>query len=97
VVGEAGGLIRAGVSLCCCCCCCCCCSCLLLAEMEAFAQQRSRFYQQVNENGMVKQELDILEPNTVVYKMIGPVLMRQDLDEARQNVNKRIELIQVSD
>jgi len=29
-----------------------------------------------------------------VYKMIGPVLIRQDLDEARSTVQKRLEFIQ---
>jgi len=28
-----------------------------------------------------------------VYKMIGPVLVKQDLDESKQNVQKRIDYI----
>jgi prefoldin beta subunit len=35
----------------------------------------------------------VLEEGAVVYKAIGPVLMRQDLDEAKQNVDKRLEFI----
>lgn len=40
------------------------------------------------------QELDLIDDSAVVYKLIGPSLIRQDLEEARQNVNKRIDYIQ---
>lgn len=39
------------------------------------------------------QELDLLEGGAVVYKLIGPVLVKQDLEEAKQNVEKRIDYI----
>ena len=39
------------------------------------------------------QELDILEEETNVFKLIGPVLVKQDLLEAKTNVAKRIEYI----
>lgn len=42
---------------------------------------------------MVKQELDLVHDETKVYKMVGPVLLKQDLEEAKTNVNKRIEFI----
>lgn len=38
-------------------------------------------------------ELDLLKDDANVYKMIGPVLVKQDLAEARANVRKRIEYI----
>jgi prefoldin beta subunit len=34
-----------------------------------------------------------LESDANVFKLIGPVLVKQDLEEARQNVNKRIDYI----
>lgn len=40
------------------------------------------------------QELDLLEVDAPVFKLIGPVLMKQDLEEAKQNVGKRLELIE---
>ena len=43
--------------------------------------------------GQVKQELDKLEEGASVFKLIGPVLIRQDLDEAKQNVEKRMDFI----
>lgn len=39
------------------------------------------------------QELDILNAQNVVYKLIGPVLVKQDLDEAKATVGKRLEYI----
>ena len=48
---------------------------------------------QLNENKLVKEEMDKLEPDAKVYKLIGPALVRQDVTEAQQNVDKRIEYI----
>lgn len=39
------------------------------------------------------QELDLLEDDAVVYKLVGPVLVRQELSEARQTVEKRLDYI----
>lgn len=41
----------------------------------------------------VLKELDLLNEDTNVYKLIGPVLVKQDLAEANANVRKRIEYI----
>ena len=46
-------------------------------ELTALSQARNRFYQQANENGMVQKELNELKPGANVYKMIGPVLLKQ--------------------
>ena len=40
-----------------------------------------------------KKELDLLKEDANVYKLIGPVLVKQDLAEANANVRKRIEYI----
>ena len=39
------------------------------------------------------QELDLLKDDANVYKLIGPVLVKQDLAEANANVRKRIDYI----
>ncbi len=39
------------------------------------------------------QELERLEADAAVYKLMGPVLVKQDLVEARANVGKRLEYI----
>lgn len=42
---------------------------------------------------MVLQEFNIMEPSANVYKLVGPVLAKQDVAEAKGNVEKRIEYI----
>ncbi|KAL3807177.1 hypothetical protein ACHAXA_006032 [Cyclostephanos tholiformis] len=54
---------------------------------------------QRNENELVKQELDVCGQeasegsDSVVYKLVGPVLIKNDLDEAKETVDKRLEFI----
>lgn len=40
------------------------------------------------------QELELLEEDAKIYKLIGPVLIQQDPLEATSNVKKRLEFIQ---
>uniref|UniRef100_F1KY87 Probable prefoldin subunit 6 n=1 Tax=Ascaris suum TaxID=6253 RepID=F1KY87_ASCSU len=54
---------------------------------------RQQLEGQLTENNLVKTELDLLDDDATVYKLIGPVLVKQDLTEARQNVDKRIDYI----
>ncbi len=42
---------------------------------------------------MVQQELEALDSGANVYKMMGPVLLRVELEDAKQNVGKRLDLI----
>ena len=48
---------------------------------------------QLTENEMVQQELDLMEPSNNVYKMVGPVLIKNSLEDAKDTVSKRIEFI----
>jgi len=41
----------------------------------------------------VLQELSFLEEDAAVYKLVGPVLLKQDLAESKSNVEKRIAFI----
>ncbi|KAF3775125.1 Prefoldin subunit 6 [Nymphaea thermarum] len=56
-------------------------------------QVRKQYTIQLGENELVLKELDLLNENSNVYKLIGPVLVKQDLAEANANVRKRIEYI----
>ncbi|CAI5728202.1 unnamed protein product [Peronospora effusa] len=62
-------------------------------EVQVLATQRQTYAQQANENDMVKKELELLDDEAKVYKLVGPVLLKQDVDEAKTNVNKRLEFI----
>ncbi|KAL7470736.1 hypothetical protein ACHAXS_010992 [Conticribra weissflogii] len=54
---------------------------------------------QRNENEMVKQELEVCEREgndgneAVIYKQVGPVLIKNELEEALDTVEKRLEFI----
>ncbi|KAG7166647.1 prefoldin subunit 6-like [Homarus americanus] len=63
-------------------------------DLSKTTNLRSQLDGQLNENKVVKEELDLINEENVVYKLIGPALIRQDLEEARQNVNKRVDYIQ---
>jgi chaperonin cofactor prefoldin len=39
------------------------------------------------------QEFATLTPNNVVFKLVGPVLVKQEQAEAKSNVDKRLEFI----
>uniref|UniRef100_A0A1B0FEX4 Probable prefoldin subunit 6 n=1 Tax=Glossina morsitans morsitans TaxID=37546 RepID=A0A1B0FEX4_GLOMM len=75
----------------------------LQSELEAYQnlqksfgklmKQRTILEGQLNENKIVFEELKLLGPENKVYKLYGPVLVKQDLEESRQNVGKRIEYI----
>ncbi|CAM8879401.1 unnamed protein product [Rhodiola kirilowii] len=56
-------------------------------------QVRKKYTVQLGENELVLKELDLLKEDANVYKLIGPVLVKQDLAEANANVRKRIEYI----
>ncbi|BGP14841.1 hypothetical protein JCM10213_002720 [Rhodosporidiobolus nylandii] len=56
-------------------------------------ENRQRLDAQKTENEGVKKELATLTPENTVYKLVGPVLLKQDQADAKQNVDKRLEWI----
>eukprot|EP00123_Amoebidium_parasiticum_P019424 comp25258_c0_seq1/m.46981 comp25258_c0_seq1/g.46981 ORF comp25258_c0_seq1/g.46981 comp25258_c0_seq1/m.46981 type:complete len:121 (-) comp25258_c0_seq1:387-749(-) len=62
-------------------------------EYQKIITQRTQLESQLKENEIVKEELGLLEDDATVYKLIGPVLVKQELPDAQQNVGKRIEFI----
>ncbi|KAM9833136.1 prefoldin subunit 6 isoform X1 [Syngnathus typhle] len=75
----------------------------LNSELEKYTQMqkdvsksmsaRQKLETQLAENNIVKEELDLLDSANTVFKLIGPVLVKQDLDEAKATVTKRLEYI----
>eukprot|EP01097_Dermamoeba_algensis_P010776 TRINITY_DN806_c0_g1_i4.p1 TRINITY_DN806_c0_g1~~TRINITY_DN806_c0_g1_i4.p1 ORF type:complete len:125 (-),score=35.08 TRINITY_DN806_c0_g1_i4:109-483(-) len=61
-------------------------------EINKINQSRSSLLSQLGENEMVKKELE-LQKDGEVYKLVGPVLIKQDLAEANSHVAKRIDYI----
>ncbi|KAL8291364.1 hypothetical protein RQP46_002342 [Phenoliferia psychrophenolica] len=56
-------------------------------------EARQRLDAQKAENEAVKKEFATLLPTNQVFKLVGPVLFKQDQSEAKGNVDNRLELI----
>ncbi|XP_074872756.1 prefoldin subunit 6 [Carettochelys insculpta] len=75
----------------------------LQSELEKYQQlqkdlsksmaARQKLEAQLTENNIVKEELGLLDATNTVYKLIGPVLVKQDMDEAKATVSKRLDYI----
>ncbi|KAK1155052.1 prefoldin subunit 6 [Acipenser oxyrinchus oxyrinchus] len=62
-------------------------------DLSKCMSARQKLEAQLTENNIVKEELDLLDSQNLVYKLIGPVLVKQDLEEAKGTVGKRLEYI----
>ncbi|KAL4219475.1 Prefoldin subunit 6 [Mactra antiquata] len=65
----------------------------LQKDHQKYIKARQVLDGQLSENTLVKEELDRVESSSNVYKMIGPVLVKQDIAEAKEVVQKRIDYI----
>jgi len=65
----------------------------LQKDLQKTLAARQTLDGQLNENSLVKEEMEFLEEGSRVYKLIGPVLVKQDPEEATQNVTKRLDYI----
>eukprot|EP00295_Goniomonas_pacifica_P035603 CAMPEP_0175959638 /NCGR_PEP_ID=MMETSP0108-20121206/34908_1 /TAXON_ID=195067 ORGANISM="Goniomonas pacifica, Strain CCMP1869" /NCGR_SAMPLE_ID=MMETSP0108 /ASSEMBLY_ACC=CAM_ASM_000204 /LENGTH=100 /DNA_ID=CAMNT_0017287113 /DNA_START=79 /DNA_END=381 /DNA_ORIENTATION=- len=61
--------------------------------MQKNVSNKQKLLQQHNENELVQKELNMLEDDAEVYKLIGPTLLLQDVAESRANVQKRLQWI----
>ena len=64
-------------------------------ELTEVAQQRQQLMSQKSENELVLRELRLVsaEEGKAVYKLVGPVLVRQSKEEAVETVTHRLEFI----
>ncbi|CAG8657033.1 21773_t:CDS:2 [Dentiscutata erythropus] len=56
-------------------------------------EARQKLDSQLQENELVEKEFKLLNDDSNIYKLIGPVLVKQDKPEATLNVSKRLEYI----
>lgn len=62
-------------------------------SLQTTIESRQKLESQSQENQSVQAEFDALDDDSNIYKLIGPVLVKQDPLEAKQNVARRIELL----
>ena len=46
-----------------------------------------------NENEMVLKEISLVEDEDIIYKLVGPILVKTETDEAKMNLEKRVGFI----
>ena len=64
----------------------------LQKDLSKSMSGRQKLEAQLTEN-IVKEELALLDGSNVVFKLLGPVLVKQELGEARATVGKRLDYI----
>ncbi|TFK80796.1 Prefoldin beta-like protein [Polyporus arcularius HHB13444] len=62
-------------------------------DLSLAVDARQKLDAQLSENELVKKEFASLTDVNTVYKLVGPVLVKQDQAEAKQNVNTRLDFI----
>ena len=62
-------------------------------ETQKLVESRQKLVEQQNEVALVSKEIHLLEDGANVFKLVGPVLVKQTLAEAKGTVDKRLEFI----
>ncbi|KAI1771059.1 Prefoldin beta-like protein [Hypoxylon cercidicola] len=65
----------------------------LQQELQAAVQSQQKLEAQGQENTNVQKEFERLKDGENIYKLVGPVLLKQDKVEAESTVNGRLEFI----
>ncbi|KAF4304964.1 Prefoldin subunit 6 [Botryosphaeria dothidea] len=66
----------------------------LQTELQTIVDGRQKLESQQQENKGVQQEFEKVADDANVYKLVGPVLLKQDKSEAVMAVNGRLEFIE---
>ncbi|KAI1344380.1 Prefoldin beta-like protein [Xylariaceae sp. FL0016] len=65
----------------------------LQQDLQAAVQSRQKLEAQKQENLGVQKEFERLKEGESIYKLVGPVLLKQDKPEAESTVKGRLEFI----
>ncbi|KAE8380052.1 putative prefoldin subunit 6 [Aspergillus bertholletiae] len=66
----------------------------LQTELDGLVEARQKLESQQQENEGVQKEFNSLDDDANIYKLIGPVLLKQEKSEALMAVNGRLEFIE---
>ncbi|KAL1990620.1 hypothetical protein VTN49DRAFT_6459 [Thermomyces lanuginosus] len=66
----------------------------LQTELESTVEARQKLESQLQENRNVQQEFKSLDSDANIYKLVGPVLLKQDKSEAVMAVEGRLNFIE---
>lgn len=63
-------------------------------ELSNLVQVRQKLEGQLTENESVQKEFSGLDDGAKIYKLVGPVLLKQETEEAKSTVSSRLEFIE---
>jgi len=66
----------------------------LQGDLSERIQARQKLEGQFTENKSVQQEFSGLDDEAKIYKLVGPVLLKQETSEAKSTVDSRLEYIE---
>ncbi|KAG8625004.1 hypothetical protein KVT40_006755 [Elsinoe batatas] len=66
----------------------------LQAELQGIVAARQKLESQQQENKSVQREFEKLADDANIYKLVGPVLLKQDTIEAKSTVDGRLDYIE---
>ncbi|KAF2148837.1 Prefoldin beta-like protein [Myriangium duriaei CBS 260.36] len=66
----------------------------LQSELQNIVTARQKLDSQFQENKSVQKEFSSLSDDANIYKLVGPVLLKQDTAEAKSTVDGRLEYIE---
>ncbi|KAI9043751.1 tubulin-binding prefolding complex subunit YKE2 [Aspergillus affinis] len=66
----------------------------LQTDLDGLVDARQKLESQQQENESVQKEFNSLDDESNIYKLVGPVLLKQDKQEALMAVNGRLEFIE---
>lgn len=62
-------------------------------QLRSLIEQKQKLDSQVNEILMAKEEVDLLEDDALIYKLIGPLMVPQELKEVKETIGGRLKYL----
>lgn len=62
-------------------------------HLRNLIEQKQKLDSQVNEILMAKEEVDLLESDAVIYKLIGPLMVPQELKDVKETIKGRLKFL----
>lgn len=63
-------------------------------QLRSLVEQKQKLDSQMNETLMANDEIKLLEDDAIVYKLIGPLMVPQNLDEVRSTMKSRLKFLE---
>ena len=62
-------------------------------KLRFYVDQKQQSDSQMNELLMAKEEVDLLEKDATIYKLVGPLMVPQSIEEVKENMKSRLQFL----